>query len=289
MFMDDPNIAVRQIPGWGAPEGQVMPSPWGGKILVKRYEAAPAQAQEYVQKRLCPSATGFRGGLIPGQTQQMNQQFGPIAAAEGKRIHIDVGEVSFQCGAQEGYVYAITLQAWQQGGPVSMWVVYRIAGFLAAKQESADAGQAMHRMLETFQMDQGWLQRFAQQCNDVAGNVIRESNAVTQATIARAKEQDAQAQSNFDAWKKRSDANFNAIERTNRAITGATGARSDENGHDINPQLGTKTVCDDLGRCQSVDWTVDTWYSDCSGTFYPGTTTGEAPPSSQSACWNKGH
>jgi hypothetical protein len=111
-------------PRLGTREGQVIPSAWGGRILVQRYQPAPSLAQDYVQKRYCRSATNFQGGIISGQTQDLNQQFGPIAQAEGKRVHLDAGEVSFKCGAQDGYVYAITLQAWQQGGPVSLWVVY---------------------------------------------------------------------------------------------------------------------------------------------------------------------
>jgi hypothetical protein len=94
------------------------------------------------------------------------------------------------------------------------------------------------------------------------------------------------------AWKRNSDATFNAISKTNQAITGSSSAGSggsSSNGHNYNAQLGTKTVCDDLDRCQTVDAAVDTWYSDCSGTFYPGTSSGGAPPSSTSACWSKGH
>jgi hypothetical protein len=124
----------------------------------------------------------------------------------------------------------------------------------------------------------------------LAGNVIRESNAVTQTTIERAKQQDAAMAAQNAAWKINADASFNAISKTNQAIAGSSsGSSSGGNGHAYNAQLGTKTVCDDLDRCQTVDASVDSWYSDCSGTFYPGTSSGEAPPASTSACWNKGH
>ncbi|MGA2349264.1 MAG: hypothetical protein ABSF70_02430 [Terracidiphilus sp.] len=292
MFMDDPRIAIRQVPnGMMGREGQFIPSAWGGKLLVQRYRPAPQAAEEYVQKAVCSSATEFHGGIIPGQTEDLNNEFGPIARAEGKQIHVDVGELSFKCGDKVGYAYAITLQAWQQGGPVSLWLIYRIAGYLASPAQSAQAASAMHTMLGSFQMNQQWLENFARECNDTAGNVIRESNAVTQSTIARARQQDAESQSRFDSWKKNSDANFNAINRTSKAITGAgsySGGGS-SNGHDYNAQLGTKTVCDDLGRCAPVDASVTNYYSDCSGTFYPGSESGSSPSSSTSACWNKGH
>ncbi len=149
----------------------------------------------------------------------------------------------------------------------------------------------MHTMLGTFQMNQQWLQSYARENNDIAGNVIRESNAITQSTIARAKEQDAAEEAASAQWKKNSDANFNAIEGTSRSITGAGsgGSGGGGNGHDYNAQLGTKKVCDDLDRCTTVDGSVDNWWSDCSGTFYPGSSTGEPPSSSASACWHKGH
>jgi hypothetical protein len=273
----------------GQREGQAIPSAWGGKILLQNYRPAPQAASEYVRQAYCPSATQFHGGIIPGQTQDLNNQFGPIARSEGKQIHVDVGELSFKCGDRVGYVYAITLQAWQSGGPVSLWLIYRIAGYLSTSAESASAAAAMHNMLGTFQMNQQWLRNFARESNDMAGNVVRESNAVTQSTIERAKQQDAQMQAQNAAWRKNSDANFNAISGASRAITGASAPNKDGNGHGYNPQLGTKTVCDDVGHCQSVDASVTNWYADCSGTFYPGAESGSAPSSITSACWSKGH
>lgn len=289
MFNDDPGILPRQVPnmitasmGWR--EGQMIPSAWGGRLLLEPYRPAPAVAQEYARTRLCPTATDFEGGIIPGQSQDLNEQMGAVAASEGKQVHVDVGEVSFQCGAQVGYVYAITLQAWQPGGPVSMWFVYRIAGYLAQPHDASAAAGAMHRLLGTFQMDPGWLQRFAQQAGDFAGNVIRESNAVTRSTMERARQEDAAMEARIADWKRNSDARSNAIEHAGKGVTG-----SDGNGHDSNAQLGTKRVCDDLGRCQSVDASVTNWYSDCSGTFYPASESGEPPSASLSACWNRGH
>jgi hypothetical protein len=297
LFMDDPRIAIREIPnamtqrmGWR--EGQAIPAAWGGKLLLERYEPAPQMAAEYVRKGLCQSPTMMQGGIIPSQTQSLNAQMAPIAQAEGKRVHVDVGEVSFKCGSQIGYVYAITAEASQPGAPVAMWLVYRIAGYLASQQDTGSAATAMHTMLETFEMNPAWLQRFAQELNDTTGNVIRESNAITQSTIQRAKQQDAEMADQYAAWKKNSDATMAAIDRTGSAVTGSSSTGSGNangNGHDYNQQLGTKKVCDNLDRCQTVDASIDTWYSDCSGTFYPGNNTGGPPPASVSACWSKGH
>ena len=297
MFMDDPRIAIHQVPSamtqrMGMREGQAIPAAWGGKLLLERYRPAPLAAADYARRALCPSARMMRGGIIPGQTQSLAQSLGPIEQAQGKSVHIDVGEVSFKCGNRDGYVYAVTMQASQAGAPISLWIIYRMAGYLAAPADTAAAASAMHAMLGSFQLDQAWLQRFSRELGDTTGNVIRESNAVTQSTIARAKEQDATMAAQNAAWKKNSDATFKAIDKTSQAITGSSNAGSGGsagNGHNYNAQLGTKSVCDDLDRCQTVDASVDAWYSDCSGTFYPGTSTGGAPPASTSACWSKGH
>jgi hypothetical protein len=294
LFLDDPKIMMREVPNqatqmMGVRVGQVMPTGSGTNLVLEPYRAGAQFAAEYVQQSLCPGATMMRGGPIAAQTQALNAQFGPIAQAEGKTLHADAGDVSFKCGARIGYAYAVTVQAWQPGGPVSIWAVYRIAGYLANPADSASAAAAVNQALGTFQMNQTWLQNYARECGDIAGNVIRESNAITQTTIQRSQQMQAQEESNFAAWKKNSDANFKAIENAGKAITGPGPGGSSGNGHDYNAQLGTKTVCNDVGTCQSVDADIDTWYSDCSGQFYPGTVTGGPPPASQSACWAKGH
>ncbi len=294
MFFDDPQLAVREVPNRGtmmagAREGQAMPSPWGGRLLIARYQPANQVAEGYTRARLCQNASDFRGGLVPSESQQLSQELNQDARGMGGQLHVDVGEVSFKCGDRAGYVYAVTLLASQPGQPVQMWFVYRLGGYLTTSQDAGQAAEAMHTMLESFQFNQQWLQRFAQESNDTAGAVIRQSNAVTQATIERAKQQDAEMESQYQHWKQNSDANFNAIEHTSNAITGANSTTSNGNGHNYNTQLGTKSVCDDLGRCQTVDASVDNWWSDCSGEFHAGSSTGEAPPASQSACWSKGH
>lgn len=294
MFMDDPQILIREEPvpalqRMGMREGQMINSPWGGKLLIQRYVPAPALAQQYVRQRYCPSASSFQGGIIPGQTESLNREFQPIAQAEGKQLRVDVGEVAFKCGALNGYVYAITELGSQQGGAISMWAVFRIAGFLSTPQQQGLAADAMQAMLGSFQMDQNWLQRFAQQNNDVAGNVIRESNAVTQSTIQRSQQMQAAEEAQFKDWQHNQQVGTDAIAATNHAITGDNSTSAGGNGHDYNAQLDQKTVCNDAGTCKKVDATIDNWWSDCSGQFYPGPSDGSAPDKNLSACWNKGH
>lgn len=292
LFMDNPRIAIRQVPNMmtmrmGMREGQAIPSAWGGKLLLERYQPAPQAAEQYVRQAWCPSASDFQGGIVTGQTQDLNQQFGAIARAEGKQIHVDVGELHYRCGDRIGYVYAITLQVWQPGGPVSMWLIYRIAGYLATPAEAPLAASAIHQLLGTFQMNPQWLQSFARECSDTAGNVIRESNAVTQSTIQRIQQEDQQSAQQMADWQKNANAQFKNFQQNERARMASPGG--DANGHDYNAQLNQKTVCNSVGDCAPVDANVTNWWFDCSGTAHPGSETGDPPPSSESACWNKGN
>jgi hypothetical protein len=159
LFMDDPGVMMREVPNqatamMGTHVGQVIPTGAGTNLVVEPYKPGDQFASEYVQQTLCPSATNLRGGPLPDQTQALNMQFGPIAQAEGKTLHADAGEVSFRCGRRTGYVYAITVQAWQPGGPVSIWAVYRLAGYLANSANTAAAAAAINQALGTFQMNQ---------------------------------------------------------------------------------------------------------------------------------------
>ena len=88
----------------------------------------------------------------------------------------------------------------------------------------------------------------------------------------------------IQAARQNAAAVSNAIAGSASSASGGSGS-----GQDYNAQLQTKSVCDNLGRCQTVDADITNWWSDCSGTFYPGPDSGAPPPASQSACWSKGH
>lgn len=281
LFMDDPDLMIHEVPDrrlmmLGIREGARVPAGWGGTILVDRFRPGADAAGVYARK-VCPSAANITGGRINDQTQAVNANLGPVAAAEGKRLYADAGEVEFRCGARLGYVQAVTLEVSDQTG-ITLWLVYRLAGYLARPESSASASLATHTALATFQMNQAWLASFARESGDIANNVIRESNAVTQAVMQRAKAEQAAAEA--ASAHRAAEAKASAAARQKQ---------SDSNGSNYNAQLGTKTVCDNLDRCQTVDASVTNWWSDCSGTFHPGAESGAAPPPSESSCWSKGH
>ncbi|MGC1462497.1 MAG: hypothetical protein WA802_09875 [Terracidiphilus sp.] len=288
LFMDDPGIQMREVPNqgtdvMGVKAGQELPSGLGSTLIVEPYRPGSEFASEYVKETLCPSATMIHGGTIADQTQALNAQLGPLGETGGKTLRADVGEVSFKCGTDVGYVYAITLQVTQSDGPVSIWVVYRIAGYVAGTKSSSAAAAAVNLMLGTFQMNQTWLQKYARESGDTAGVVVRESNAVTQTTIDREKAINADIKASIES-SRHSGA---AIPNGNSGST-PSASSTNANGQDDNARAPTEKVCDDLGRCQAVDASISNWWSDCSGTFHPGPDSGSAP-ASQNACWALGH
>lgn len=62
------------------------------------------------------------------------------------------------------------------------------------------------------------------------------------------------------------------------------GSRSEPKSSSVNTTLGTKEVCDAIGRCKSVSNDYDTLYMDHSGNVVPGR-AGGAPPDN-SGVWS---
>jgi hypothetical protein len=297
IFMDDPRLVIRQFPNAGTQmlgwrEGQMVQTS-GMNLLISRYVPADQAAAGYIQQYVCPSATNFRGGIIQGPTADLNRLMVPVAQAEGKQMRADVGELAFQCGAQEGYVYAVTVAGWMPDGSVGGWAFYRLEGFLTTPQEHRMAAAAMEVMQESFQMNPQWVQMFAQQAQDATGNVQRESNALTQASIDYSKQIQAVQEQNYAAWRRNQDTSFNAIRGANNAITNNGAGRSTGDGHDYNWVLGTKSVCNEYGEgCKTVDANVEggKYFHDCKGNYVLGSPAGDPPPANLSACgWQQGH
>ena len=176
--------------GWR--EGSVIPAAAGCQAAPGALSTCAAGGSKTISaKGRVPFGDGFQGGIITGQTQNsLNQRFGAIAQAEGKQIHVGCGELAFRCGAPRIRVchHPASLAARRSGLDLGDLSHRRFSDHAA--ESGAAAATAMHTMLETFELNQQWLQNFARECNDVAGNVIRESNAITQSTIERCKQMD---------------------------------------------------------------------------------------------------
>jgi len=283
LFFDSPRVlGRRQASGESAASmymGPVMPATAGANLPMDPYQPGNEFAADYVQKLVCPTAEDMRGGPLGDQTEDLTRLFAPIAQAEAVPIHANAGEVAFRCGASIGYVYAITAEARQPGETSPRWAIYRVAGYLATHADAALAAHTVNRMIATFEIDQAWLENHAQQNGDNAGNILRESDTIAQSIKDRREAMHSALQA--------------SLARARSEVASTSGvpvpAVNSGNGQDYTGRLQTKEVCDELNRCQTVSSTIDKWYSDCSGRFYPGPASGGPPPADLSACWSKGH
>lgn len=282
LFFDSPLVIRPQdqaASAAGLYMGPVIPATAGANLPMDPYHPGNEFAADYVRKLVCPAAEDMHGGPLGDQTQDLTRLFSSIAQAEAVPIHANAGEVAFRCGSSIGYVYAITTEARQPGEASPRWAAYRVAGYLATPADAALAAHTVNRMLATFEIDQAWLQNYAQQDGDNAGNILRASDAIAQSMKDRREAMHA-------AWQ----ASLAGTRSEVASISGVPAPAADSgHGRDYTARLQTKEVCDDLGRCQTVSAAIDNWYSDCSGRFYPGPASGGPPPADLSACWSKGH
>ena len=192
LFIDDPRVLIHQAgPGASVYMGPAMPATTGANLPLVPYRPGNEFATLYAQQVLCPAATNLRGGPLTSQTEALTRL---LAGAEGGTIHADAGEVSFRCGRNIGYVYAITVEAGQPGGTAPHWAAYRLAGYLAGATRAASAAEAINEVLSTFQVAPSWLQNFTQENGDSAGTMIRVSNAISQSILDREKAMNADLQ-----------------------------------------------------------------------------------------------
>jgi len=120
MFMDDPRIAIHQVPSamtqrmeCGRPgHSAAWAESCSSNGIARRRSRRPTMRGER-------SAVGEHDARRhhPGQTQSSRSRWSDRTSARQKRPH-RCGEVSFKCGNRDGYVYAVTMQASQAGAPI---------------------------------------------------------------------------------------------------------------------------------------------------------------------------
>lgn len=284
LFLDSPLVIRHQAQDQTASDedlymGPVMPATAGANLPMNPYLPGNEFAADYARKLVCPTAEDIHGGPLRDQTEDLTRLFAPMAQTGAVPIHANAGEVAFRCGSSIGYVYAITAEARQPGETGPRWAVYRVAGYLASPGDSALAAHTVNRMLATFEIDQAWLQNYAQQNGDTAGNLLRESDAIAESIKERREAMHSALQASL-AGMRSEVASTSPVP----APAGNSGSGAGYTAH-----LQTKQVCDAMGRCQTVGAAIDNWYSDCSGRFYPGPVSGGLPPADLSPCWLKGH
>lgn len=268
IFIDDPDILMRQVPhpayaqiGWV--EGRVVQAPTG-PIFIQRFQTGSQYAQQHVAWRLCKRPHWVKKGDLPALSRTITSSIEPYARANGAIARASAGEASFLCDNAQGYVFATTVLASSPSGPIQGWGVYKLSGFVSTDPlRSMQARYIMDHMMATFTPSPGWEQAYNRKVHDVAGRAMAMSNAL----VAQVRRNAAQNASND-------------LARLNHPNQGVNVRPGERRSSSVNTILGTKEVCDAIGRCQNVSTDHDTYYLDHSGNAVPGSAGGGPPDNS---------
>src|SRR5262249_49645562 len=251
--------------GWT--EGRVVQT-GTGPIMIQRFLSGSQYAQQYAALRLCKEPRWVGGGDSRELSSQITASIQPFARSMGGTAQARAGEASFLCGDVQGHVFATTVLATSASGPIQGWGVYRLAGFTSADpSRSMLARYVMEHMMATWKVDPAWEQAYQRRINDVTGRVIAMQNALA----AQAQRSSAQSASST----------LGQLNHPNPGVQVRPGERKPTS---VNTTLGTKTVCDAIGRCQSVSTSNDAYFMDHSGNVRAGR-AGGAPPDN-SGVWS---
>ena len=194
IFMGDANLVPREVPnrmmGYaGMREGQVTQGPWGGPILIARYQTGMQFAEGYIRSTLCREPQITASGILAEATRDLTQQAIAYGRAMNMPAQATVGEVSFHCGAQAGYVRASTVI----GGPpngAQIWAVLELSGFIASNpSQTTFARYILDNVVSSLKVSPEWEARQAQATHDVTGAVTRAQQQMSASIAQHAREE----------------------------------------------------------------------------------------------------
>ncbi|HZU30734.1 MAG TPA: hypothetical protein VFB79_06435 [Candidatus Angelobacter sp.] len=226
ILLSDPTLIPRETPNpmfsyGGIREGQVIRGAWGGPLLVARYQGGEQFAQSYIRGTLCRQPQISSSSTLADATRQLNQQAMAYGRAVGAPTQASVGEASFHCGAQVGYVRASTVV----GGPpngAQVWGVLELSGFVVTDASKASfARYVLNNVVSSLQMNPEWLARQAQLTHDVTGSVTRSQQQMAGVIAQHAREE---ARSNqidvMSGWEKNNKVHDAAMQNGSDARRG---------------------------------------------------------------------
>jgi len=259
VFVDDPDILPRTVPHavYGS-EGSVIQLA-SGPTLLQRFLTGSQFAQEHVRTRLCPKARFTNARDDEALSARMTEAVQPFARQMGVTARVSTGQAGFFCGSDIGMALSTTVIAASRNGPMQPWGVLKVSGFTALDPARAiQARYVMEHMVHSMQVDPAWQRNYAKRIRDVTGSTIAMQNAVTAQVQRRSAENDAM------------------LARLNNPNAGVA-QREEREGSSVNSTLGTKDVCDAIGRCQNVSNDHDDYFMDHGGNVAVGR-AGGAPP-----------
>jgi len=229
LFIGDPNLIPREAPNRllayaGLREGQTMKGAWGGPVLIARYQTGEQFARSYVP-RLCPAAQILSSNIVPDATRQLTAKAQDYGRAQGAPAQAWVGEATFRCGTQSGYVRASTVIAGSPAG-AQVWAVLELSGFMVADPSQVTfARYTLNNIIGSLQWDPQWEARQAQTTRDVSGAVTRAQQQMAASIAQHAREQASHDQidvmSGWEARNKTMDATMRRGDEVRRGVTTA--------------------------------------------------------------------
>lgn len=264
----DPEILPRQVPNSismmqaGVGEGGIFRTPSGGKALLQRFLSGTEFAKFHVEGRVCPQARWLLERRLEPVERQIESALVPQAAQFGVRIRASTGEAAFFCGSTEGYAIATTVlvDSPTGNGVIQNWAVMSVATLVSNDPRRTLEGRyVLEQMLATEKLDSAWERAFEQRVIAATGSVLSMQNAALSQQLA------ASRQAN------------ETLSRLNHPNPGVKVRPGERKATSVNTTLGTKDVCDAMGRCGKVSTDWESAFIDHSGNVRQGR-AGGAPP-----------
>jgi hypothetical protein len=194
IFVGDPELLVRQVPGSLSPpgvrEGQIFQTPSGGRAILQRFLTGSQYAQQHVVwRQLCRNPRLIREGELPDLSR------GITATVEAQALQAwnatataSAGEASFICDDAEGYVFATTVLMSARSGGIQGWTVFKVSGFVSSDpMRSMQARYIMEHMLASAKLDPQWERAYEDRVRRRTGSVISTQNAALQVQLNAAR------------------------------------------------------------------------------------------------------
>jgi len=273
IFLGDPDLLTRQVPNQmqrfaGAKEGQQFQVPTGGPAVWMRYATGSQAAQQHLEwRRLCQNPHIVWSSDNRDETAALTASLAPTAREYSARLTASVGDIGFLCDGAQGYVYAATVLATAPNNAVQVWGVFKLAGFVSTDpMQSMRARYITEHMVATMKADPAWERALEDRTRKITGSFISMQNAAMEM-------QNRAARSASDD-----------LARLNHPNAGVNVRPGSTQSSSTNTILGTRDVCDAIGRCKTVSNDADTFFMDHSGNVQPGR-AGGAPPDN-SGVWS---
>jgi len=165
--------------------GGTYPFPDGTRVQIQQYMTGGQFAAAWGKLRVAQSCSGVQ----PLKSDELPQASQNISLANGTmQVSDRAGEAQFQCThggvPGEGYVFAAT-ELGQQANGEAMWQVKALTGFIANKNQEAEAWHLLPIVAGSFRINQKWLAQHNQSAQAAADAVARvgvaESNSLNEA------------------------------------------------------------------------------------------------------------